>query len=90
MIDAQLLRENPDIVRSSQAARGASVELVDEALVADAARRTAINEFETLRASQTLFGKRVAQAAKDEKKQLVAEAQDLAARVKAANSCWPR
>ena len=86
MIDAQLLRENPDVVRSSQAARGASVELIDEALAADAARRTAINEFETLRASQNLFGKRVAQAAKDEKKQLVAEAQDLAARVKAASA----
>ena len=86
MIDAQLLRENPDVVRSSQAARGASVELVDAALAADAARRTAINEFETLRAGQNLFGKRVAKAAKDEKKQLVAEAQDLAARVKAASA----
>ncbi|MCY7324569.1 MAG: serine--tRNA ligase [Microbacteriaceae bacterium] len=86
MIDAQLLRESPDVVRSSQAARGASVELVDAALAADAARRTAINEFETLRASQNLFGKRVAQAAKDEKKQLVAEAQDLATRVKAASA----
>jgi len=86
VIDAQLLRENPDVVRSSQAARGASVELVDAALAADAARRTAINEFETLRAGQNLFGKRVAKAAKDEKKQLVAEAQDLAARVKAASA----
>ena len=86
MIDAQLLRENPDVVRSSQAARGASVELVDAALAADAARRAAINEFETLRASQNVFGKRVAQAAKEEKKQLVAEAQDLAARVKAASA----
>ena len=86
MIDAQLLRENPDVVRSSQAARGASVELVDAALAADAARRAAINEFETLRASQNVFGKRVAQAAKEEKKQLVAEAQELAARVKAASA----
>jgi seryl-tRNA synthetase len=86
VIDAQLLRENPDVVRSSQAARGASVELVDAALAADAARRAAINEFETLRASQNVFGKRVAQAAKEEKKQLVAEAQDLAARVKAASA----
>jgi len=86
VIDAQLLRENPDVVRSSQAARGASVELVDAALAADAARRAAINEFETLRASQNVFGKRVAQAAKEEKKQLVAEAQELAARVKAASA----
>jgi len=86
VIDAQLLRENPDVVRFSQAARGASVELVDAALAADAARRAAINEFETLRASQNVFGKRVATAPKDEKKQLVAEAQHLAAQVKAASA----
>ena len=86
MIDAQLLRDKPDAIRSSQAARGASVELVDAALAADSARRHAINEFETLRASQNAFGKRVAKAPKDEKKKLVAEAQELAARVKAASA----
>jgi seryl-tRNA synthetase len=85
VIDPVLLRENSDVIRQSQAARGDSVDLVDAALSADAARRAAIQEYENLRANQNAFGKRVAQAAKDEKKALVAEAQSLAAEVKAAN-----
>jgi seryl-tRNA synthetase len=85
VIDPVLLRENPDVIRRSQAARGDSVDLVDAALSADAARRAAIQEYENLRASQNAFGKKVAQAAKDEKKALVAQAQSLAAEVKAAN-----
>ncbi|MDO9395529.1 MAG: serine--tRNA ligase [Herbiconiux sp.] len=84
MIDPLLLRENPEAVKTSQAARGSSVELVDVALAADAERRAAIQEFENLRAEQNAFGKRVAAAPKDEKKALVAEVQELAARVKAA------
>lgn len=84
MIDPQLLRENPDIVRASQRARRSSVEVVDEAVEADRARREAITAFEALRAEQNAHGKRVAQAPKEEKAQLVAEAQQLSARVKAA------
>jgi len=84
VIDPQLLRENPALVRASQEARGSSVDLVDEAVAADSHRRAAISEFETLRAEQNLFGKSVAAAPKDEKKALVAQAQELAARVKTA------
>jgi len=84
VIDPQILRENPDLVRRSQEARGSSVDLVDEAIAADAQRRAKIGEFETLRAEQNAFGKTVAAAPKDEKKALVAQAQELSARVKAA------
>ena len=84
MIDPQLLREDPDAVRRSQAARGASVALVDEAIAADAARRSTIQDFEHLRAEQNAFGRRVAAAGPDQKPALLAQAQDLAARVKAA------
>jgi seryl-tRNA synthetase len=84
VIDPQLLRDNPDAVRASQQARGSSVALVDDALRVDAERRTAIGEFENLRAEQNAFGKTVASAAKDEKAALVARAQELSARVKAA------
>lgn len=84
MIDPVLLREDPDKIRRSQQARGESVEVVDEALDADRSRRAAITEFEALRAEQNQFGKQVAAAPKDQKKQLVAQAQQLAARVKAA------
>jgi len=85
VIDAQVLRDDPDAVRRSQQARGASVELVDRALEAEARRRAAIAEFEALRASQNAFGKQVAAAPAEQKKQLVEEAQSLAAQVKAAS-----
>ena len=84
MIDPQILRDNPEAVRRSQASRGASVETVDKAVEADARRRQTIGEFETLRAEQNAFGKTVAAAPKDQKHALVAEAQQLAARVKEA------
>ncbi|MFT4135382.1 serine--tRNA ligase [Microbacterium sp.] len=84
MIDPALLRENPDLVKRSQQARGESVAAVDEALAADRARRAAITAFEELRALQNAHGKLVARASKDEKAALVAEAKALSARVKQA------
>ncbi|MFC4244156.1 serine--tRNA ligase [Gryllotalpicola reticulitermitis] len=86
MIDPVLLRENPDVVRASQVARGESAETVDAAIAADIERRSAISAFEALRAEQNAHGKLVAKAPKDEKAALVAQAQDLAARVKAAQA----
>jgi seryl-tRNA synthetase len=84
VIDPQLLRDSPELVRQSQAARGSSVSLVDDAIDADALRRSSIGAFETLRAEQNAFGKTVATAPKEEKAALVAQAQELAARVKSA------
>lgn len=84
MIDPVLLRESPDLIKRSQEARGESADLVDVALDADRNRRAAIGAFEELRAAQNAFGKQVAAAPKEEKKQLVAQAQTLAGQVKAA------
>ena len=84
MIDPQLLRENPDSLRRSQESRGASVQLVDDAIAADAERRTSIQQFEKLRAEQNAFGRTVATAPKDAKKALVLQAQALANQVKEA------
>src|SRR3954464_7040312 len=84
VIDPQLLREHPDVVRRSQELRGSSVGLVDAAIAADADRRSSITAFENLRAEQNAFGKTVAAAPKEEKAALVAQAQQLAAAVKAA------
>ena len=84
MIDPVVLRENPDVVRRSQQLRGASVSLVDDAVAADSERRSQLARFESLRAEQNVFGKQVAQAKGDEKQALVAQAQQLAADVKAA------
>jgi len=86
VLDPVLLRENPDVVRRSQTARGADVSLVDSAIEADATRRAALTEFETLRAEQNVFSKRVGQAQGDEKKALLVEVADLAQRVKDANA----
>jgi seryl-tRNA synthetase len=86
VIDPVLLRENPDLIKRSQEARGDSIEAVDAALAADHERRAAINAFEALRAEQNLFGKTVAAAAKEEKKVLVEKAKGLAAQVKAASA----
>ena len=86
MIDPVLLRDQPDVVKRSQVSRRASESLVDEARAADAERRAALSEFESLRAEQNAFGKRVAAAPKDEKAALVAQAQQLAADVKAAGA----
>ena len=84
MIDPQLLRDNPDAVKTSQRARGASVDRVDEAVAADIARRESITTFEALRAEQNAHGKLVAKAPKEDKAALVAQAQELSARVKLA------
>src|SRR5699024_9530513 len=62
VIDINLLRENPDLFRASQRARQSDVGLVDQILEADAQRRQSINEFESLRAEQKSFGKKVSQA----------------------------
>ena len=83
MIDPQLLRDDPDLIRRSQEARGEPVQTVDAAIAADVARRAAISAFETVRAEQNAFGRTVAQAAGDEKATLVAQAREMAAQVKA-------
>lgn len=84
MIDLALLRDDPELVRRSQTARGNAPESVDAALEADRARRAALTAFEELRAQQNAASKRVAQAPKEEKAALVAESKELAERVKAA------
>jgi seryl-tRNA synthetase len=84
VIDAQLLRDNPDLVRRSQEARGSSVSLVDDAIAADAQRRKAIQRFEKLRAEQNAFSRTVSTAPKDEKRALVLQAQALSSQVKEA------
>ena len=84
VIDPQILRDEPDRIRASQATRGDSLEVVDAAIAADLARRAAIGVYETQRAEQNAFGKQVASAPKEEKAALVAQAQALAASVKAA------
>lgn len=86
MIDPRLLRDQPDLVRASQRARGEDPSLVDAALAADEARRSSISAFEALRAEQKSLGKDVAKAQGEEKAALLARTKELAGQVKAADA----
>ena len=86
MIDVQVLRTDPDRVRASQAARGESVELVDQLLAADEARRGAIARFEQLRAEQKDLGRQIPKATGDERAALLARTKELAEQVKKADA----
>lgn len=84
MIDLKLLRENPDVVRASQRARGEDPALVDALLSADTARRAAVSAADNLRAEQKAASKRVGKASADERPALLEAAKKLAEDVKAA------
>jgi seryl-tRNA synthetase len=86
MIDIKFLRENPDAVRVSQKGRGENVELVDQILAIDEIKRAAIAEFEALRQEQNTLSKSVGAAKGDEKTALLANAKELADKVKAADA----
>ena len=86
MIDLKHLRENPELFRASQKVRGEDPELVDKLLAADDLRRSAISEFESLRAKQNILSKSVGAAKGDEKNTLLESAKQLAQDVKTADS----
>ncbi|MCW2867515.1 MAG: serS [Marmoricola sp.] len=86
MIDPRLLREDPDQIRAAQTKRGLPTEVVDRALEADAARRTAIADFEQLRAEQKQLGKLIPKATGEEKAELLTRTRTLSADVKAAEA----
>jgi seryl-tRNA synthetase len=85
VIDLNLLRENPEVIKASQRSRGRDEKIVDQAVELDAKRRKALADFESLRAEQNAHSKLVATAPKDQKAGLVAEAGALSTKVKAAN-----
>ena len=84
MIDLKIVREDPDRVRASQQARGEDAGLVDQLLDADATRRAAIVEADSLRSEQKALGKQVGKASGEEKAALLAKGKELAEQVKAA------
>ncbi len=86
MIDPRLLRDDPDRIRAAQAKRGLSADVVDVALDADEQRRSAIGEFEQLRAQQKQLGAQIPQARGEEKQALLAQTKELSAQVKAAEA----
>ena len=100
MIDPSILRSDPDRLRDSQRRRGESVDLIDDLVAADVARREAQQRFDELRNEQKILGRQIGplqgalKKAADESARadaqaqldvLMARAQDLADQVKAAD-----
>jgi seryl-tRNA synthetase len=86
VIDLKVVRENPDVVRASQQARGEDPGLVDALAAADTARRAAISAADNLRGEQKAASRLVGKASPDERPALLAAAKDLADKVKAAEA----
>jgi len=84
VIDLKYLRENPDVVRASQVTRGEDPSLVDSLIEADEARRSAIRTADELRSEQKAFGKKIGQAAPEDRPRLLEGSNELKARVKEA------
>lgn len=96
MIDPNILRTDPELVRESQLKRGEDAGLVDQWLAADIAAREGQQAFDLLRNEQKILGKEMGPLQGRLKKDptpeltaqvdtLMAKATDLAARVKIAD-----
>jgi len=86
VIDLKALRDNPDLARASQEARGADPALVDALLEADRRRREALQGFETLRAEQKTASREIGKATAEERPALLAAAKEMTEAVKAAEA----
>jgi seryl-tRNA synthetase len=83
VIDLKLLRDDPELVRASQRARGEDVGLVDALLAADERRRAAVSAADNLRAESNAASKAIQSAAKDERPAMIDRARELKDAVKA-------
>ncbi|WP_423892316.1 serine--tRNA ligase [Corynebacterium argentoratense] len=86
MIDLKFLRDNPDVVRQSQITRGEDPQLVDQLISADETRRESIAKADSLRAEQKAFGKKIGQAAPEQRPALLESSNALKQQVKDAEA----
>jgi len=86
VIDLRLIREQADLVRSSQRARGEDDSVVDALVTADEERRASASRFDALRVEQKAVGKEVAAATGDAKAALLVRAKELSQAVKEAEA----
>jgi seryl-tRNA synthetase len=87
VIDLKILRDDPERVRLSQKVSGESVEIVDQLLALDEARRSAITDFEALRAEQKYSLKVCGRSKREMRRQFSWRAlKELSARVKIADA----
>ncbi|GAC1439461.1 MAG: serine--tRNA ligase [Mycobacteriales bacterium] len=86
VIDLRLLRDDPELVRASQQARGGDPALVDALLAADEARRSAVSRADSLRGEQKAVSTSVRSATAGERPAVLERAKALAAEVKNAEA----
>lgn len=86
MIDLRALRQDPELAKNSQLARGADPALVDAIIAADEVRRQALQNFESLRAEQKEVSRSVGKADPADRPAVLAHAKELAAKVKTAEA----
>ena len=86
MIDLKALRDDPEMFRRSQRARGADEQLVDAALAADERRRAAVTTADRLRADSNAASKAIQSAGADERPAMIARAKELKDAVRAAET----
>lgn len=82
MIDIRIIRENPELVKASQRARGAAESDVDAVLAADEARRSSLQQFEDTRAEQKALSRTVGKASPAERPAILARAKEMSEEVK--------
>lgn len=81
MIDPRILRDDPDLVRSSLQRRGSDIDL-DAIIELESRARAVKAEAESARSEQREAGKQIAQLSGAEKEQAIADVSSLAERVK--------
>ena len=86
MIDLRILRDDPELVRASQRARGADPQAVDRLLGLDADRRSAVAAGDSLRAEQKTFGRTIGKATPVDRPALLERGKEMSAGVKAAEA----
>jgi len=86
VIDLRILRDDPELVRDSQRARGADPRTVDRLLAADVARRSAVATGDSLRAEQKAFGRTIGKAAPGDRPALLERGKEMAAAVRTAEA----
>jgi seryl-tRNA synthetase len=86
VIDLKALRDDPDVVRASQRARGDDPTAVDALLAADEARRAVVSRADTLRGEQKSVSQSVRGATAEERPAVLEKAKALADQVKLAEA----
>lgn len=84
MIDLRLVRQDPEVFKRSQIARGEDPNLIDMAVSTDDERRKALTEFEEKRAKQKELSRSISKVSPQERQEVLAQAKQLAEEVKQA------